>query len=105
VAKKKKTRTARGEATRPAVPSEAATKLRDYFHPAGRLTQVGVADALGVSQQSVSMWLKGRSRPSPPLREALERVTGIPVQSWLTEEERSSAIELAKKFARAEKVA
>ena len=85
--------------------SEAATRLRDYFHPTGRLTQAEVAVALGVTQQAVSMWVTGRSRPAPHLREALERVTGIAVHSWLTKEELGSAGAAARRLDSTGKVA
>ncbi len=83
--------------------SEAGARLRDYFHPPGHLTQAQVAAALGVTQQAVSNWVIGRSRPAPHFREALERMTGIPVHSWLTKEETGEAAAAAKRLKGVEK--
>ena len=40
-------------------------------------------------QPAIAAWVAGRTRPTPPLREALELVTGIPAASWETPEERA----------------
>ena len=47
-----------------------------------RRTQMWLAGQIGVSQTAVSSWLRG-ARP-PPLATALaiQRLTGIPVESW-----------------------
>lgn len=67
--------------------SDGARQLRAFFSPP-RMTQADLAKALGVSQQAVSMWVTGRSRPSAHQREAIERIAGIPATTWLTDVER-----------------
>lgn len=67
--------------------SDGSRQLRTFFTPP-RMTQADMAKALGVSQQAVSMWVTGRSRPSAHQRVAIERIAGIPSASWLTDEER-----------------
>lgn len=52
-------------------------------------SQAALAQVLGLNQSSVSLWVSGRSRPEPPMRKALELVTGIPEDDWLTLEERA----------------
>ena len=67
--------------------SDGTRQLRAFFSPP-RMTQADMAKALGISQQAVSMWVTGRSRPSAHQRAAIERIAGIPAASWLTPEER-----------------
>jgi len=67
--------------------SEGARQLGDALSP--KLTQKALAQALGVTPQAVSSWVVGRARPSPPLRAAIERITGIPADAWLTDQERA----------------
>lgn len=59
-------------------PSEA---LRSFMNRTGR-NQLTLAKFLGVSQPTVSKWLK--SKAVPPLRTAIriERLTGVPAASW-----------------------
>lgn len=47
-------------------------------------TEHSVATSVKASQQAVSSWKKGSSRPETHFRDALERVYGIPRDSWLT---------------------
>lgn len=58
------------------------------------LTSRRVGRALRVSRQSVWNWAKGLGRPSQVKRSGLERITGIPVSAWLTEEERREVAEI-----------
>lgn len=51
-------------------------------------TQAWIAARVGVTQQNVSVWLSGRCRPSVIVRMKLERLAGIPLDAWLTLEER-----------------
>ena len=44
--------------------------------------QVEVAQRLGVSQQAVSAWMSGVSRPSYERKRKLQELYGIPVDSW-----------------------
>jgi hypothetical protein len=39
----------------------------------------------------VAAWLQGHSRPVEHLRHAIERLTGVPVDSWRTEAEHAIA--------------
>lgn len=50
-----------------------------------------LGDRLGISQQAVSMWIRGYNRPIPPYRKALVRIAGIPEDDWLTADERQVA--------------
>lgn len=63
--------------------------LRAYLDGDDAISQKKLADKLGVKQPSVSAWVSGSSRPETHLREALELLTGIPAESWKTEDERA----------------
>ncbi len=65
---------------------EGAVLLTAKLTPA--MSQRDLADALGVTPQAVSAWVSGRARPGSVHREAIERITGIPAESWLTTKER-----------------
>ena len=74
--------------------------LRDFFAPPPqRMSQKQLADALGISQQAVSMWVHGKARPSSEHWRAIERLTGIPVDSWIDEAEQRDAEKRAEKGA------
>lgn len=47
-----------------------------------RPTQKQIADALGVTQQAVSSWLRGEVAPAPRHRQRLEELYGIPAADW-----------------------
>lgn len=51
-------------------------------------SQGKLADALGLVQSSVSLWASGKARPEPPIRTLLVLHAGIPVDAWLTDDER-----------------
>ena len=53
------------------------------------ITQVQLAQALGVRQPSVSRWCAGVGRPSPVNRTAIEGITGVLEHDWLTRAERA----------------
>lgn len=53
-------------------------------------TQKWLAQVLRVSQSTVSIWLRGKSRPPVWIAVAIQALTGIPVDAWLIEEERRS---------------
>lgn len=50
-------------------------------------SQAAVAETLGVSQQSVSLWARGITRPNALQRWTLEQRFGIKQASWLTAHE------------------
>lgn len=51
-------------------------------------SQAAVAAKVGVSQQAVSSWARGLTRPDFLARQKLADAFGVPVESWLTAEER-----------------
>jgi hypothetical protein len=63
-------------------------------------SQKRIADALRISQPSVSGWVRGTSRPEPEYREALEHLLGVPRDAWLTSDERK-VVAAAKAMAEA----
>lgn len=50
-------------------------------------TQAEIARALKVSQQVVSEYARGLTRPGPLVRERAAKLYGIPALSWLTKTE------------------
>lgn len=46
------------------------------------MTQKRLADELGVTQQAVSMWLRGISKPDEKRRGRLAELTGVAVEDW-----------------------
>jgi transcriptional regulator with XRE-family HTH domain len=63
------------------VVNTAKRRLRQHLK-AQRQTHKALADQLGISQQYVSMLLKGTRRPSLVLAIRLERELGIPANEW-----------------------
>jgi len=63
--------------------------LRERMEERG-VKQTHLAAKLGIGQPSVSLWLRGVSRPEPHHREALEYLLDVPAESWLTEEEQET---------------
>lgn len=47
------------------------------------MNQSGLARELGVSQQAVSSWCKGRALPEPERMAEIERLLGIPMRDWV----------------------
>lgn len=66
--------------------SKAATDLRALLKPVPPpMTQQGLAEALGVTQQAVSSWLRGVTRPNYETRMKIAELVGVPVEDWTTE--------------------
>lgn len=70
--------------------TEGARRLREWIEGDAVRSQTQLAEALGVSQPSVSAWLRGDSRPEDHLREALELLTGIPRALWRRDAEQDA---------------
>jgi len=66
----------------------ARDALAKYMSAEKSRTQVWLGKVLGVSQSTVSLWVRGGPRPSIAQAIALQYLTGIPVDLWLTENER-----------------
>ena len=62
--------------------TKASVALDQLLRPVRPLTQKQLADELGVTQQAVSLWLSGRSKPDTNRRERIEELTGVPVTDW-----------------------
>lgn len=75
--------------------SRARVALEEYFAQ-NEITQVAVADRLGVKQALISQWLSGKARPSARLREMLEVTCGIPAHHWLDASESAELARLAR---------
>ena len=75
------------------VVTPAGEALRVALDPAtpNARSQSDLARVLGVSQPSVSEWVRLRARPESHLRKAIERVLGIPEDDWMTDAERQIA--------------
>jgi predicted transcriptional regulator len=54
-------------------------------------SQHDVAESLGITQQSVSAYLRGFARPGELVRARFQKLYGIPASSWLTAKERAYA--------------
>lgn len=63
---------------------EALAEWLARFH----LRQSELADLLEVHPATISQWLTGSQRPQVVDRLALQRLTGVPMEWWLTERER-----------------
>lgn len=46
------------------------------------MTQQGLAEHLGVTQQAVSSWLRGVTRPNYETRMKIEELLGVPLADW-----------------------
>lgn len=68
--------------------SRGLDKLRRWLEADDSRSQTTIAKLLGISQPSVSAWLRGRSRPDSLQRELLELHMGIPSEDWYTDGER-----------------
>lgn len=64
------------------VRSKAAADLGRKISPPV-MNQTRLAQKLGVTQQAVSSWLKGRTLPEPERMAALEELLGIPMRDWV----------------------
>lgn len=65
----------------PTTLSKAAAELRKKLSPV--MNQSTLAKRLGVSQQAVSAWLKGRALPEPERMGQIEEILGIPMREWV----------------------
>lgn len=72
------------------VDSRGRAALAQWFAADEDRRQSILASWLEVTQPLVAAWLMGAARPSARLREALERVCGIPTDAWLTDKERAA---------------
>lgn len=54
--------------------------IREWLSKQGK-TQEWLAEQLGVSQGTVSAWIRG-SEPKASLAVKIQRVTGVPVEAW-----------------------
>lgn len=62
--------------------------LAEYLAAERSRTQVWLARVLGVSQSTISIWIRGKSRPGLGYALMIQYLTGIPADMWLTEAER-----------------
>ena len=62
----------------------ASRRLRDLLTP--RMRQTELAEKLGVTQQAVSHWVSGMSRPDPDRMKQIEDLLGIPMAEWTASE-------------------
>ena len=83
----------------PAVP-----KLKRWMKVNG-VTQAALADAVGVQQSSVSLWLGSRARPESPKRAVLEELTAIPERDWEFPSERRAREKAVQRIRAGEKAA
>lgn len=56
-------------------------RLRKALRP--RMTVAQLAQELDVSTAAVNYWLQGETTPARKYREKLEKILGIPANSWL----------------------
>ena len=64
-------------------PTHPAEMLREDFLPEFTLTVAGLAEAVGVSRQSVNELLRGRRAVSPEMALRLSRLFGNSPEFWL----------------------
>ena len=62
--------------------TKASIALDRMLRPVRPLTQKQLADELGVTQQAVSLWLRGRSKPDAHRRARIAELTGVAVSDW-----------------------
>lgn len=62
-------------------------------------SQSALAAELRINQSSVSLWVRGRSRPESYLRDCLSLIIGIASHEWDTEDERALVEHVRAKFA------
>lgn len=58
------------------------------------MNQTALAKALGVSQQAVNAWLKGRALPEPERMAQIEELLSIPMRDWVVPSDNDSVPEL-----------
>ena len=63
--------------------TKAATALRSLLRPEPPpFTQQALAKELGVTQQAVSAWLRGTTRPGYETRMKIETLLGVAIADW-----------------------
>ena len=62
------------------------------------MSQMVLAELIGVNQSSISLWLQGRARPEPHHRLLLAEVAGILQVAWMTGQERAALAEARNRF-------
>jgi predicted transcriptional regulator len=73
----------------PHTPERLGADLLDLWLRSSGCTQWRLALRLGCTQQAVSNWLRGVSRPNRVTRKAIQRVTEcwVPSVAWATDDE------------------
>lgn len=61
--------------------TKASRALTEALTP--KLTQEELAERLGVTQQAVSSWANGRTKPSAEVMAKIEDLLGISMRSWV----------------------
>lgn len=69
--------------------TDGASRLLGVITP--DITAAELARKLDVSQQAIYNWTHGHSRPVLGFREKIAKLTGVPIESWLTDDERRCA--------------
>lgn len=72
--------------------SKAAADLRRKLGPPV-MNRTDLAEKLGVSQQAVASWLKGRAVPEPRRMAEIEDLLGIPMRDWVVPCEPDSGVD------------
>ncbi len=67
--------------------TEGRRRLASYLKPVGSVAQATLAATMNIGQQTISAWKRGTCRPEPHHRDALERIAGIPAESWYSPDE------------------
>lgn len=62
--------------------TKAARELDRMLRPVRPMTQQRLAKELGVTQQAVSSWLRGISKPDEDRRDRIAELTGVAVDGW-----------------------
>jgi DNA-binding transcriptional regulator YiaG len=61
--------------------SDGAVRLDRYIYRL-RITQQAFANKIGVTAPCVNRWLRGMTKPSEASAAMLEKVAGVPADSW-----------------------
>lgn len=72
--------------------TKASVALAESLRPKV-MSAVDLADKLGISKQTVSDWVAGRSRPEPERMAKLEEMLGIPMRAWTEALDQSTGTE------------
>lgn len=66
---------------------QGPAELKAYAQRVG-INLRDVAKILSVREQTVFQWTSGQARPRTPKQYAIQTLAGIPVEAWLTDEEK-----------------